>query len=240
MYVVCSVIEGAIAQALPEHPKKEFIFSLSTAFGDAYLFQVRMSTKAHYTQQARIIVLAIRNTSIQCYVAALFPQAALSVLFLFPLRCGVFSDHLPPHSPVLQILSDSPFSLKSTFTLSIHLRFGLPLLLPFTSILITLFPTYSSSLLMTCQFRLNLLSCNFLDVFPTFDAPLITSFLILSIFVTPRIDLNIFISAMSNVSCTLFASHVSALYIIACLITGLYTFPLTLGLVFLSHRTFVQ
>jgi len=38
-----SVIEGAIAQSLPEHPKKEFIFSLSTAFGDAYLFQVRIS-----------------------------------------------------------------------------------------------------------------------------------------------------------------------------------------------------
>ena len=81
MYVVCSVIEGAIAQALPEHPKKEFIFSLSTAFGDAYLFQVNMSTKAHDTQQARIIVLAIRNTSIQCYVATLFPLSCHSHTF---------------------------------------------------------------------------------------------------------------------------------------------------------------
>lgn len=35
-----SVIEGGIAQAVPEHPKRENIFSLSTAFGDAYLFQV--------------------------------------------------------------------------------------------------------------------------------------------------------------------------------------------------------
>ncbi|XP_036357057.1 protein still life, isoform SIF type 1 isoform X5 [Octopus sinensis] len=34
-----SVIEGGIAQAVPEHPKRENIFSLSTAFGDAYLFQ---------------------------------------------------------------------------------------------------------------------------------------------------------------------------------------------------------
>lgn len=33
------VIEGGIAQAVPEHPKRENIFSLSTAFGDAYLFQ---------------------------------------------------------------------------------------------------------------------------------------------------------------------------------------------------------
>lgn len=35
-----SVIEGGIAQAVPEHPKRENIFSLSTACGDAYLFQV--------------------------------------------------------------------------------------------------------------------------------------------------------------------------------------------------------
>ena len=41
--LLIAVIEGAIAQSLPEHPKKEFIFSLSTAFGDAYLFQVSVS-----------------------------------------------------------------------------------------------------------------------------------------------------------------------------------------------------
>ena len=33
------MIEGGIAQAVPEHPKRENIFSLSSAFGDAYLFQ---------------------------------------------------------------------------------------------------------------------------------------------------------------------------------------------------------
>ncbi|XP_056015232.1 protein still life, isoforms C/SIF type 2-like isoform X5 [Ostrea edulis] len=33
------VIEGAIAQAVPEHPKRDNIFSVSTAFGDAYLFE---------------------------------------------------------------------------------------------------------------------------------------------------------------------------------------------------------
>ena len=27
-------------QSIPEHPKRDFIFCLSTAFGDAYLFQV--------------------------------------------------------------------------------------------------------------------------------------------------------------------------------------------------------
>lgn len=35
-----TVIEGGISQAVPEHPKRDNIFSLSTAFGDAYLFQV--------------------------------------------------------------------------------------------------------------------------------------------------------------------------------------------------------
>lgn len=33
------MIEGAIAQPIPEHPKRDFVFCLSTIFGDAYLFQ---------------------------------------------------------------------------------------------------------------------------------------------------------------------------------------------------------
>ena len=35
------IVDGAIMQAIPEHPKRDYIFCLSTAFGDAYLFQVR-------------------------------------------------------------------------------------------------------------------------------------------------------------------------------------------------------
>ncbi|XP_026674404.1 protein still life, isoform SIF type 1 isoform X5 [Ceratina calcarata] len=33
------IVDGAIMQPIPEHPKREYIFCLSTAFGDAYLFQ---------------------------------------------------------------------------------------------------------------------------------------------------------------------------------------------------------
>lgn len=33
------LINGAIMQPIPEHPKRDFVFCLSTAFGDAYLFQ---------------------------------------------------------------------------------------------------------------------------------------------------------------------------------------------------------
>uniref|UniRef100_A0A1I8IX57 PH domain-containing protein n=1 Tax=Macrostomum lignano TaxID=282301 RepID=A0A1I8IX57_9PLAT len=39
MMMDAAVIEGCIAQPLPEHPKKENVLSLSTAFGDAYMFQ---------------------------------------------------------------------------------------------------------------------------------------------------------------------------------------------------------
>ena len=87
---------------------------------------------------------------------------------------------------------DNSFSEKSFLMLSIHFLFGLPLLLfPCTSIAITLLPTYSSSLLSTCPYHFNLLSCTFLDISPTFVVPLILSFLILSSLVTPLIHLNI-------------------------------------------------
>ena len=48
-----SVIEGGIAQAVPEHPKREFILALSTAFGDAYLFQVLKITLWTLTQKVK-------------------------------------------------------------------------------------------------------------------------------------------------------------------------------------------
>ena len=57
---------------------------------------------------------------------------------------------------------DSSFSLRSSFTQSAHLFFGLPLLLlPCTSIPITLFPTHSSSLLITCPYHRILRSWTF-------------------------------------------------------------------------------
>jgi hypothetical protein len=38
------IVDGAIMQPIPEHPKRDYIFCLSTAFGDAYLFQVSEQT----------------------------------------------------------------------------------------------------------------------------------------------------------------------------------------------------
>lgn len=34
-------VEDSIVQAVPEHPKKDFVFCLSNSLGDAFLFQVR-------------------------------------------------------------------------------------------------------------------------------------------------------------------------------------------------------
>ena len=124
---------------------------------------------------------------------------------------------------------DNYLSDKSFLMLSNHLRFGLPLLLfPGTSIAITLLPTYPSSLLNTCPYHFNLLSCTFLDISLTFVVPLILSFPILSSLVTLRIHLNILIFATPNFfSCAFFTPQVSAPYIIAGLTTLLYTyFPL--------------
>ncbi|XP_011865977.1 PREDICTED: protein still life, isoform SIF type 1 isoform X1 [Vollenhovia emeryi] len=33
------IVDGAIMQPIPEHPRRDYVFCLSTAFGDAYLFQ---------------------------------------------------------------------------------------------------------------------------------------------------------------------------------------------------------
>ena len=97
------------------------------------------------------------------------------------------------------------------------LLFGLPLLLlPCTSIPITLFPTYSSSLIITCPYHRILRSWAFFEISPTFVLPLIFSFLILSNLVTPHTHRNIFISATSIFfSFAFFNASVSAPYTIS-------------------------
>ena len=111
---------------------------------------------------------------------------------LFPLLCWVdVSDKLPPHSPVMCLLTRQsllphvhPPPLRSSF--------------PFISTLITLFPPCSPSIFITCSCYFTFcsaLSCIFLIFL------LILSFLILSIFVTPHFHLNILISATSNIFC---------------------------------------
>ena len=106
-------------------------------------------------------------------------------------------------------LSDKSFLMLSNY---MYLRFGLPLLLfPGTSIAITLLPTCSSSLLNTCSYHFNLLSCTFLDISPTFVVPIILSFLILSSMVTQLIHHYILISATFNFFCWAFFTSLKLL-----------------------------
>ena len=105
---------------------------------------------------------------------------------------------------------DSSLSDKAFLMLSSHLRFGLPLLLfPGTSITITLLPTYSSSLLSTCPYHFNLLSCTFMDISLTFAVPLILAFLILSSFNTSYTTRHfIFVEDPADCQCDLFLQYI--------------------------------
>uniref|UniRef100_A0A8C4N0J5 Uncharacterized protein n=1 Tax=Eptatretus burgeri TaxID=7764 RepID=A0A8C4N0J5_EPTBU len=122
---------------------------------------------------------------------------------------------------------------------SMNLFFGLPLLLlPGGSIFNILLPIYSVSLLCTCPNHLNLASLTLSPNHPTCAVPLIYSFLILSILVTPNENRSIFNSATSSsASCLIVSATVSKPYNIAGLTTILYTFPFTLAATLLSQIT---
>lgn len=58
------IVDGAIMQPIPEHPKRDYIFCLSTAFGDAYLFQAPC--------QVRIKSILIRSIHLKEKLIVLF------------------------------------------------------------------------------------------------------------------------------------------------------------------------
>ncbi|XP_037932766.1 protein still life, isoforms C/SIF type 2-like [Teleopsis dalmanni] len=71
------IVDGAIMQPIPEHPKRDYIFCLSTAFGDAYLFQApcqvsTLQSNTQYTQYTHtrknsiLIAPKIKLRIIQC------------------------------------------------------------------------------------------------------------------------------------------------------------------------------
>ena len=129
---------------------------------------------------------------------------------VFPLLCGVDVSGLHTaqfcvSSPTVPSPSSSHLHSLSTFT-SVFLSFSSP---PHPSSSLYS-PTYSSSLL-THDVAVALLH---LDISHTFVVPVILSILILSIFLTPHIHLNIVISATSNFfSCASFAANFSAPYV---------------------------
>ena len=128
-------------------------------------------------------------------------------------------------------------SAMSSFTTSINLLFGL-FLFPGNSILSILLPIYPSSFPRRCPYHLSLASRVFSPNFPTCAVPLMYSFLILSILVTPNENRNIFNSATSiSASCLFVTATVSNPYNIAGLTATLYTFPFTLAGTLLSQIT---
>ncbi|KAF7648307.1 hypothetical protein LDENG_00159280, partial [Lucifuga dentata] len=125
----------------------------------------------------------------------------------------------------------TPTNFMSSFTTSINLLFGLPLgLLPGSSNLSILLPICSLSLLCTCPNHLSLASLTLSPKHLTCAVPLMYSFLILSILVTPKENLSILVSATSSsASCLFLSATVSKPYNIAGLTTVLYTFPFILA-----------
>ena len=136
-------------------------------------------------------------------------------------------------------ISIAPTFPISSFTTSKNLLFGLPLFLfSSNSISITVLPTYSWSLLVTCPYHLSLPSLILIPNCFILTAPLKYSFLILSFLVVPIANLNIFISATSiSFTCFIVTATVSSPYTIAGLTTKLHTFPFTLAGSLLSQIT---
>ena len=122
-------------------------------------------------------------------------------------------------------------SAMSSFTTSINLLFGLSrFLFPGNSILSIRLPIYPSSFLRRCPYHLTLASRVLSPNFPTCAVPMMYSFLILCILVTPNENRNIFNSDTSiSASCLFVSATVSNPYNIAGLNATLYTFPFTLA-----------
>lgn len=47
-------VENSIVQAVPEHPKKDFVFCLSNSLGDAFLFQVREGLNVIWSNKCKV------------------------------------------------------------------------------------------------------------------------------------------------------------------------------------------
>ena len=97
-------------------------------------------------------------------------------------------------------LSDTPTTRMSSLTTSMNLFFGLPplLLLSNSSKNNILLPIYPSFCLYTCPYHINLASLTLSPICLTLAVPRINSFLILSVLVTPKENLNIFNSATAR------------------------------------------
>ena len=167
--------------------------------------------------------------SLQYYCSPVFPNnlfipplLVLPSLFLF-----VYVQELPQKIIALYLsLSSTPFSVTPTISMSslndsMNLLFGLSLCLllgsPILSIILSI---YSMQILCIFPHHHNLASLNLFPKHPNFTVPLMRLFLIPSILVTPKENLNILNSAKScSVYCHLVIASVSKPNNIVCLTT---------------------
>ena len=77
------IVDGAIMQPIPEHPKRDYIFCLSTAFGDAYLFQVNV-----YFEIMRRLRITVRYI-LSCWLFHYQSWIRGPFLFLYQAPCQV-------------------------------------------------------------------------------------------------------------------------------------------------------
>ena len=119
------------------------------------------------------------------------------------------------HAAMFVFLSSfRPTSAMSLLHASFHLRCGRPLLLfPGMSTFSILLTMCSSCILLTWPYHFSLFSVVFLEAFTTLVVPLMCSFRILSLLVSPHIHLSIPISFnYSRASCLLVVAQVSEPY----------------------------
>ena len=117
------------------------------------------------------------------------------------------------HAALFVVLSSfRPTSVMSLLHASFHLRFGRPLLLfPVISTSGILLTMCSSFILLTWTYHFSRFSVVFLEACTTLVVPLMCSFRILSLLVTPHIQLSILVSfTYSRASCPLVVAQVSA------------------------------
>lgn len=65
------IIDGAIMQPIPEHPKRDHIFCLSTAFGDAYLFQAPCQVRRRRLSRSMLIVACFLQEELDNWIGAI-------------------------------------------------------------------------------------------------------------------------------------------------------------------------
>ena len=135
-----------------------------------------------------------------------FEQQPFFFFRSFPLITGCHSVRCCSTASCFQC--PSPLHQLYPYPPSLHPEiFSLTFLFPGNSISISLLPTYSCSLLMTCPYHLSLPSLIFIPNRSILTVPLMYSFLILSFLVTPIANLNIFISATSTSSICFFCNR---------------------------------